>query len=158
MPWPSERPKISRAGNKNSQPLRPISQALLDSRSLFAATRAQVIDSLLSCNTFLGKTALMAQAALMCSEIREYFMIVRFVGTSMRSSTVSELLRNLCLHLGRIYGQSNANLPSSYSTLKVYHYLCAYYLLLDYVQDANDLPYHVLSFGHLLGQLGPIDR
>lgn len=93
----------------------------------------------------------MAQAALMCSEIREYFMIVRFVGTSMRSSTVSELLRNLCLHLGRIYGQSNANLPSSYSTLKVLFMLASQLSLLDNVQDANDLPYHVLSFGYLLG-------
>jgi len=69
-------------------------------------------------NSGSGKTALMAKAALMCCEIREYFMIVRFLGTSMRSSSAAELMRNLCIHLGRIYGQSNANVPFNYSSLK----------------------------------------
>jgi len=69
-------------------------------------------------NSGSGKTALMAKAALKCCEIREYFMIVRFLGTSMRSSSACELMRNLCVHLGRIYGQSNANVPFNYSSLK----------------------------------------
>lgn len=65
-----------------------------------------------------GKTALLAQAAAACSKKQEHFMMIRFCGKSTSSATAAELMRSICLHLGSIYGQSNANVPFNYNSIK----------------------------------------
>mmetsp|Transcript_33348 Transcript_33348/g.65546 ORF Transcript_33348/g.65546 Transcript_33348/m.65546 type:complete len:2264 (+) Transcript_33348:3350-10141(+) len=93
-----------------------------------------------------GKTAIMAQAAALCSKGQEHFMIVRFCGKSIGCSTAAELMRNLCVHLGAIYGLSNAHIPHNYNALKTLFKnrlslptaYCPLVIFLDSLDQLND--------------------
>lgn len=61
-----------------------------------------------------GKTSLLAKAAseVRCWQGSKVNTVIRFLGTSPDSSTLSPLLTSLCMQISQLYGEPVADIPS----------------------------------------------